>query len=182
MKRIVLAILAVYVAWSVLDFVIHGLILASSYEATAQLWRPMNEMKTGIMYLVVLINALAFVCIYALLVADKRIGTGVKYGLLFGLGTGVSMGFATYSFMPIPFYMAVAWFVGTLIETLVGGKSALGSCGAVSRSFPHAASASCRPTSAPSPEKPRGFSDYCNCPAQRPSPWLPGSLRRGTAR
>jgi hypothetical protein len=121
MKRIVLAVLAVFVAWSAMDFVIHGLILASSYEATAQLWRPMNEMKLGVLYLAVLINALAFVCIYALLVAEKGIGSGVKYGLLFGLGTGFSMGFGTYSFMPIPLYMAVEWFVGTLVETLVGG-------------------------------------------------------------
>ena len=121
MKRIVLAVLAVFVAWSAMDFVIHGLILASSYEATARLWRPMNEMKLGVMYLAVLINALAFVCIYALLVAEKGIGSGVKYGLLFGLGTGFSMGFGTYSFMPIPLYMAVAWFIGTLVETLVGG-------------------------------------------------------------
>jgi hypothetical protein len=121
MKRIVLAILAVFVAWSALDFVIHGLILASSYEATARLWRPMNEMKMGVLYLAVLINAVAFVCIYALLVAEKGIGNGVKYGLLFGLGTGFSMGFGTYSFMPIPLYMGVAWFIGTLIETLVGG-------------------------------------------------------------
>jgi len=121
MKRIVLAVLAVFVAWSALDFVIHGLILATSYEATARLWRPMNEMKMGVLYLAVLINALVFVCIYALLVAEKSIGTGAKYGLLFGLGTGFSMGFGTYSFMPIPLHMAVAWFIGTLVETLVGG-------------------------------------------------------------
>jgi hypothetical protein len=121
MKRIVLAVVAVFVAWSAMDFVIHGLILASSYEATARLWRPMNEMKMGVIYLAVLINALAFVCIYALLIAEKGIGSGVKYGLLFGLGTGVSMGFGTYAFLAIPLYMAVAWFIGTLVETLVGG-------------------------------------------------------------
>jgi hypothetical protein len=121
MKRIVLAVLAVFVAWSVLDFVIHGLILKSTYEATAQLWRPMEEMKMGVLHLACLINALAFVCIYGLLVSEKSIGTGIKYGLLFGLGTGFSMGFGTYSFMPIPLSLAVAWFVGTLAETLVGG-------------------------------------------------------------
>ncbi|MGO9568991.1 MAG: hypothetical protein ACLP5H_15760 [Desulfomonilaceae bacterium] len=121
MKRIVLAVFAVFIAWSAMDFVIHGLILASTYEATAQLWRPMNEMKMGVLHLAVLINALAFVCIYGLLLAEKGIGSGVKYGLLFGLGTGFSMGFGTYSFMPIPLYLAVAWFIGTLVETLVGG-------------------------------------------------------------
>jgi hypothetical protein len=121
MKRIVLAVVAVFIAWSAMDFVIHGMILASSYEATARLWRPMNEMKMGVLHLAVLINTLAFVCIYALLVTEKGIGSGVKYGLLFGLGTGFSMGFGTYSFMPIPLHMAVAWFTGTLVETLVGG-------------------------------------------------------------
>jgi len=121
MKRIVIAALAVFVAWSVLDFVIHGLILKSTYEATAQLWRPMAEMKMGIMYLAVLMNAIAFVCIYGLFFADKSVQSGLKYGLLFGLGTGVSMGFGTYSFMPIPIFLAVAWLVGTLVETLVGG-------------------------------------------------------------
>jgi hypothetical protein len=34
-KRIVLGIVAVFVAWQVLDFVLHGLILASTYQATA---------------------------------------------------------------------------------------------------------------------------------------------------
>jgi hypothetical protein len=121
MKRIALAVLAVFVAWSVMDFVIHGLILKSTYEATAQLWRPMAEMKMGVMYLAVLINALAFVWIYAGFFAERGIASGVKYGLLFGLGTGFSMGFGTYSFMPIPLYLALVWSIGTLVETLVGG-------------------------------------------------------------
>jgi hypothetical protein len=121
MKRIILAVLAAFVAWSVMDFVIHGLILKSTYEATAQLWRPMAEMKLGILYLAVLINALAFVWIYAGFIGEKGIASGVKYGLVYGLGTGFSMGFGTYSFMPIPIFLAFVWFIGTLVETLVAG-------------------------------------------------------------
>jgi hypothetical protein len=121
MKRIALAVLAVFVSWSVLDFVIHGLVLRSTYEATALLWRPMAEMKMWIMHLTVLITALAFVWIYAGFFAERGLASGMKYGILFGLGTGVSMGFGTYSFMPIPLHLALAWFIGTLVETLVGG-------------------------------------------------------------
>jgi hypothetical protein len=47
-KRFVLAAFAVFMAWSVLDFLIHGLPLQSTYEATASLWRPMGEMKKTI--------------------------------------------------------------------------------------------------------------------------------------
>ena len=51
-KRIVLAVIAVFVLWQVLDFVIHGLILMKTYQATASLWRPRPEMKLGLMRVV----------------------------------------------------------------------------------------------------------------------------------
>ena len=120
-KRILLAILAVFVAWSVLDFIIHGVMLQSTYEATAHLWRPMGEMKMGLMYLVTVAYAACFVGIYASLVQPKSLAMGLKYGLLFGLGTGISMGYGTYSVMPVPHHLALVWLVGVLIETVAGG-------------------------------------------------------------
>ena len=120
-KRTILATLAVYVAWSVLDFIMHGVILSSSYEATANLWRPMEEMKMGLMYVVVLISALTFVSIYAYFFKERTLATGLKYGFLFGVGVGSGMGYGTYSVIPIPYEMALVWFLGTVVETAVGG-------------------------------------------------------------
>ena len=120
-KRFVLAVLAIFVAWSVLDFLIHGLILQSTYEATAQLWRPMDEMKVGLMYLVTVVVAATFTAIYALLVAPKSVSSGVKYGLLFGVATGFPMAFGTYSVMPVHLYLSVVWLLGALVEMTVGG-------------------------------------------------------------
>jgi len=71
MKRFVLAVLAVFAAWSALDFLIHGMILRSAYEATAALWRPMGEMKMGLMYVVGVIAAAAFVGLYAAGMVDS---------------------------------------------------------------------------------------------------------------
>ena len=51
-KKVVLAIVAVFVLCSVLDFFIHNVLLGSTYEATAELWRPMGEMKIGLMYVI----------------------------------------------------------------------------------------------------------------------------------
>ena len=56
-KRIVFAVITVFVAWQILDLVIHGLLLMKTYEATASLWRPMTEMKFGLMRLVGLVAA-----------------------------------------------------------------------------------------------------------------------------
>ena len=121
MKRIILAIVAVFVAWSALDFLLHGLILRRTYEATAHLWRPMAEMKMGVMHVAVFIFSMAFVLIYARLVREKSIGRGLYYGLLFGLATGVSMGYGSYAVMPIPYHLAFAWFAGSLVEATVSG-------------------------------------------------------------
>lgn len=120
-KKMILGILAVFVAWQILDFVIHGLILMKTYEATAELWRPMNEMKMGLMRLVALVSASVFVCIYATMIRPKSLAAGLIFGVLFGLGAGFSMGYGTYSFMPIPHHLALVWMIGTVVQGAAGG-------------------------------------------------------------
>jgi hypothetical protein len=121
MKKFGLAVLAIFVSWEVIDFILHGVILQGAYEATASLWRPMEEMKTVLMIIVVLLAAIAFAWIYYSMIGTKSMYTGVKYGLIFGFGIGVSMGYGTYSVMEIPYFMAFAWFLGSVIEGAVGG-------------------------------------------------------------
>ncbi|OGT88980.1 MAG: hypothetical protein A2286_00565 [Gammaproteobacteria bacterium RIFOXYA12_FULL_61_12] len=123
-KRAILAVAAIFIAWSLLDFLLHGLLLQSTYAATAHLWRPMDAMNMPLMYLVTLLVAAAFVAIYLWLVEPKSLGTGIRLGLLFGLATGISMGFGSYSYMPIPVSLAWSWFLGTLVECAVAGAIA----------------------------------------------------------
>ncbi len=121
MKKTVLAVLAVFVAWSALDFVIHGLILGKTYQETAAIWRPMAEMKMGLIHVVTLISAAVFVGLYARFVSDKSVKTAVGFGFLFGIGAGISMGYGTYAVLPMPYHIALVWFLGTLVESVVGG-------------------------------------------------------------
>ena len=121
MKKIILGTVAVFFTWAIMDFVIHHLLLGEAYAATAELWRPMEEMKMGLMYGVTLISALTFVLIYAKLIQPKSSTAGMTYGLLFGLGAGVSMGFGTYSFMPLPLSLAASWCLGAVVEGLAAG-------------------------------------------------------------
>jgi hypothetical protein len=120
-KRLLIATLLVFSVWEVLDLVLHGLLLAPLYAATAQLWRPMDEIKQGLMVVVTLIAAFTFTYIYFRFIGNKCAGTGWRYGLWFGIGAGISMGYGTYSVMPIPYFMALGWFLGTLVQTLAGG-------------------------------------------------------------
>lgn len=120
-KRVVYSILAVFAAWAVLNFVIDGLILESAYARTPNLWRPGWEMKNTLLYFTILAAATVFVLIYDWYVADKSVERSVKYGLLFGVGTGISMGYGSYAVMPIPYSMAFVWFVGSAVKGAAAG-------------------------------------------------------------
>ncbi len=45
----------------------------------------------------------------------------MKFGLFFGLISGVSMGFGSYIYMPIPFMLALYWFITMLVEAAIAG-------------------------------------------------------------
>jgi hypothetical protein len=120
-KRVIIAVVAVFIAWSVLDFLIHGLLLQSIYAATSNLWRPMDEMNRPVMTLVRLVVVACFVTIYGQLIEKKSLASGIRYGAIFGLATSTSMGFGSYSYMPIPLTLACGWFIGSWIEAIVAG-------------------------------------------------------------
>ena len=91
-KQVIISTIAVFVAWMVMDSVIHGVILGGTYERTASLWRPMAEMKHGQMAIVTLITALMFCLIFVRMFGEKSVERGIEYGLYFGIATGVGGG------------------------------------------------------------------------------------------
>ena len=56
-----------------MNFVIHGLILRSSYEQTAQPWRPTTQTKMGLLYCAVFVSALVFSFLYGRLICNKSL-------------------------------------------------------------------------------------------------------------
>lgn len=121
LKRAVIAVVLVFLAWAGMDMVIHGVMLGPIYEATASLWRPMEQMNMPLMYFVSATSAVFFVAIYVLLVGNKTLGNGIRLGVLYGLAIAIPMGFGSYSYMPIPMSLAWGWFLGGLAEMVVAG-------------------------------------------------------------
>lgn len=120
-KRIALASIAVFLLWSALDFVIHGKLLTGLYEATAHLWRPMPEMKRGLMSVVTFLSSIAFVFLYARFVEPKSLLRGLGFGVIYGLGSGIPMGYGSFSVMPIPYLMAFTWCWGSVVQAALAG-------------------------------------------------------------
>lgn len=121
MKRQLLSVILIFAVWSVIDYVLHGVLLMDQYQATAYLWRPMGQMNMGLIYLCTIIMALVFVIIYDRFFAKKSIENGLLYGLFMGIGGGAVMGLESYACMPIPLNMALVWFGGVVVECVLAG-------------------------------------------------------------
>ncbi|OFX15144.1 MAG: hypothetical protein A2Z18_07275 [Armatimonadetes bacterium RBG_16_58_9] len=120
-KRYVLASLAVFVVFEILDYVIHSVILMKTYEALASVWRPDMMQKMWILYITVLVVSFLFVYIFSKGYEAKGIAEGVRYGLVIGLFMQVPAAFSQYAVYPIPLTLAVEWFVAGMIEFIICG-------------------------------------------------------------
>lgn len=121
MKRTLLASLAIFVAWTIVDIPLHRVILRDTYESTTILWRPENQMNIPLIYLVILALIVSFVMIYRFLIETKSLASGIRFGMLYGFATGISVGFGTYIHMPVPLTLAWGWFIGGLVKGIAAG-------------------------------------------------------------
>ena len=120
-KRFLLASLAVFVTFQVLDFVIHGLYLAPTYESLASIWRPNMEEIMWVMYCTAAVLSLLFVYIFTKGFQSKGIMEGVRYGFLIGLLMALIGGLNQYVIYPVPLDLTIKWVVFGLIEFIAAG-------------------------------------------------------------
>lgn len=121
LNRYIIASLAVFVAAAVLDFVINGVILRDAYQATKSVWRPDMTSKVWIFFLIDLIVAFPFTYIYVRGYEGKGIMEGVRFGAIIGVLMSIPMAYGMYAMLPVPYSLALQWFIYGLIETIVLG-------------------------------------------------------------
>ncbi len=121
-KRFLISTALVFVFILIFDWVFHGILLMDMYKDTVHLWRPgserMNFFPLLLLFKIILAAVLTYIftCHYE--------GKGIKEGICYGLCIGVLMGVLAarmYCYMPIPFVLAAAWFVGGVSVGLGSG-------------------------------------------------------------
>lgn len=120
-KKFWTGFVVVFVVMSLLEWFFNEVILSSSYQATANLWRPMGEMKIWLFYVVYLFVAYFFTLIFSKGYEGKGIMEGIRYGFYVGMMMAVPMAYGSYAAMPIPYSLALSWFICGLIEYIVVG-------------------------------------------------------------
>jgi len=121
MKKVLIGAVAVFVATSIMDYLIHGLMLQSAYEATKSIWREDMNSKMWIFNLIALIGSFFFSFIFSKGYEGKGIAEGARYGLYIGIWMSVGMAYGTYGMVAIPYAMALQWFIYGVVEYVVCG-------------------------------------------------------------
>jgi len=120
-KKFILSSLIVYVVFEVLNFLIHGVILSDMYMRTASLWRADMDQMMWIIYVGDILKAFLFVFIFTKGLENKGWAEGMRFGLLMGLYVAIGMGFGSYAMYPIPFILALQWFIYVTIQLVICG-------------------------------------------------------------
>ncbi len=122
-KKFILASIVVFVVYEIVNYLIHSLILAGAYQATASLWRTMEDMnsKMWILWLSDLVKSFVFVYIFTKGIENRGWMEGLRYGFWIGLYVSIGMGFGSYATSPFPFSLALQWFVFGVIQLIICG-------------------------------------------------------------
>lgn len=118
-KHFAISVIVGFIFVFLYDWLVHGVLLMETYNQTAQLWRPQAEMQQympvmlGVQIAIVVVLAWIFTRHYE----GKGVGEGIRFGSYMGVLLGIAMaGF--YAYMPIPAFLAGAWFAASLVEMI----------------------------------------------------------------
>ena len=124
-KRFIAASLAVYVISLALGYLVHGVILRPTYDSIKNVWRPDMPSKMWIQWLDGFIVSFLFTYIFTRGYQGRGIMEGLRFGLVIGLFVSIPTAYETYMIIPIPYYLALEWFLyGTAHMILLGAVAA----------------------------------------------------------
>jgi len=121
--KLLIASVAVYVVMQVCNFLVHGLWLAPTYASLPDVWRPQAEMqsKMWIMFVTGAFFSFFFCYVFARGYEGKGLAEGARYGAIIGLFFGISQAYDSYVIYPIPYSLALKWFLSGLAVCVVLG-------------------------------------------------------------
>lgn len=120
-RRFWIGFVAVFITLQVLDGIVNFFILDSMYRTIAHLMRPEGEMKLWILPVTGLFFSFLFTFIFSKGFEGKGLLEGTRYGLYIGLMVALPMAYGAYAMMPIPYSLALQWFIYGTLEFMIAG-------------------------------------------------------------
>lgn len=120
-KKIWTGAIVVFVVIGIMDYLLNAVLFAPEYEASMSLWRPMAEMKIWIFYVTYAFIAYFFTLVFSKGYEAKGIMEGVRYGTYIAMMVSLPAAYGMYGAMPIPYSLALKWFLGGWVQFILCG-------------------------------------------------------------
>ncbi len=124
-KRFVLAFIVIFVLLEVMSYLVHSVILSSTYmsEGLKDIFRPEDQMNSyaWIIWVTDLIWSFFFVFFFVKGYENKGIMEGIRFGFYMGIFFSLVSSYQSFAIYPIPYSLAFQWFIYGLIEFLILG-------------------------------------------------------------
>lgn len=122
-KRFVTAFIVIFVVLELTNYLIHGVILSSTYasEGVKELFRPDMMSNMWIIWVTDIIWSFFFVFFFVKGYENKGIMEGLRYGFYMGIFFAMVSAYQTYAMYPIPYSLAFEWFIYGLIQFIILG-------------------------------------------------------------
>ncbi len=128
-KKLWTTFIVVFVVYFFLGWLVNEVLLASAYQLLpADMMRP-HDVITSYLWIIAvsqLIYTFFFTLIFSKGYEDKGWMEGVRFGFYVGLMVSVPAAYIAYATQPIPYSLALQWFIyGTLSNIIIGVVAAL---------------------------------------------------------
>ena len=121
-KRLILAIIAVFFVANAMGFVIHAYLLRADYMLIAEHYRPQGQEKMIFINLAYLAFAIGSVIVYAKGVEEKPwLEQGIRFGFLMALVLAVPSFLIAYAVQPVPSALMVKQVMFETVDKIILG-------------------------------------------------------------
>lgn len=120
-QRLLIAFVAVYVLAAVLNFIIHGLFLMSTYEGLSSIWRPDMDRLMWIQWVTGIFFSFFFVYIFVRGYEAKGVLESVRFGLIIWGFASIPMIYGQYMVYPLPYSLVLKWLFTDLLVLIILG-------------------------------------------------------------
>lgn len=123
--KYLIAVIAVYVVYEILDFLIHGVMLMDKYESLGETGLFGEDMDSNmwVIYITAFVFSIFFVYLFHYFVSAYKTGwmAGLYYGLVVGFLMLVSGVFNQYVVYGAPMDLIWQWFIFGVIQIAIAG-------------------------------------------------------------
>ena len=121
-KAFLIAAVAVFVVYQILNFLVYNVLLADAWSASGVL-RPDADMmsKMWIMWLTGLLWSFIFVYLFHSVRQRQGVMEGVRYGFCIGLFVMVPTAYNSYATLPIAHSLALTWLAYGMLQVILCG-------------------------------------------------------------